>query len=91
MTLDHGLNDSFVRAARGATPEGQTETVWAIHTRYMDGGDEWWNVQPRPFTQKEVDDFRDSMHRMLGKKRPIHSAEQVSRQVTISAAPWVVE
>lgn len=88
MTIDHGYNDPFVRAAHQATAEGQTETVYAVKVTYRTpGGVEYWNASPTPPTEKQIQGVRDTVYRQW-RERPVVRVEGVSRAITISATPW---
>lgn len=88
--ITHDLNGPFMHAARSATAEPQTETIYAIEVVYSRGKPDYWNTQTVPHTREAVTNLRQSVKRSErdAGKREVVSATVVSRTVTITATPW---
>jgi hypothetical protein len=81
--IEHDQNGPFVRA-HNASPEAQTETVYAVEVMH-NGVAEHWDVSATPFTEKRYADTRRLAYRV----KPGSDVRRVSRTVTITASEWI--
>lgn len=85
--INHDSNGPFVRSYNASTT-GQTETVYAVRVRYVNGAEEFWDPQAEPHSDERVNQIRDMAYRDP-RKRQVVSVEAVSRSITILATGWI--
>lgn len=87
--IEHDANGPFLRSYN-ATPDGQTETVYAVEAVYENRDTDYWNPSVTAHSDEDVRDLAQTIYRAArsGDYGAVLSIRQVSRQVTIRATEW---